>query len=143
MSARAALDALLAEWGGADDADEALVDYISSVIGDSDGDDDDGLVEQLMELLAEVAPRFKAAPTAVQVEATLDLIQVRCAGRAMLHPGYWEAGIVAERPPLEAPELGCAAIRSDPQRTAAAPNSPQGRAGHEQQCLRQRWRAQR
>jgi hypothetical protein len=79
MAARLALCALL-ERLGTYDADEALLEYICTLLEDA-GDDDAGseaLLDQTRELLAEIAPRFTSAHTSArQQQMVLDLFEVR------------------------------------------------------------------
>jgi hypothetical protein len=80
MAARGALDAFLTEWAaGGEPMDDALVEYICSVLED-DEDDGEALLEQLQDLLGEVAPRLRAAPRAAQTAAIVALVETARAG---------------------------------------------------------------
>lgn len=75
MASRKALYSLLSRLG-ADEADEALIDYLCSVIDDAnDAEDSEAVMEQARELLVEMAPRFGAWSLAQQTVAVIDLFE--------------------------------------------------------------------
>jgi hypothetical protein len=80
MAARAALDAFLAPLQSASDGDvdEALADYMAGLLEDGDADED--AVQQLADLLREVAPAFAARSAERQTADVLGLIEVGLAG---------------------------------------------------------------
>ncbi|GBF90875.1 hypothetical protein Rsub_03729 [Raphidocelis subcapitata] len=77
MAARAALDAFLAPIAPAA-IDEALADYVCALLDDGDADED--AVQQLVELLGEVAPAFAARGAEQQTDDVLGLIEAARSG---------------------------------------------------------------
>ncbi|KAI8477338.1 MAG: hypothetical protein J3K34DRAFT_476634 [Monoraphidium minutum] len=83
MAARVALCGLLGRLGVAEaDADEALLDYVCTVIEDAEDEDagSEALMEQVQELLAALAPAaFAGAPGVEQQRIVLELFEAaRC-----------------------------------------------------------------